>query len=132
MAGRDEEPEEQSLAQLLGGEEAIEEMMSEQAVEQEDIERFLNEVRTAAQLEHPNIVTAFEAGEDDGYYFMAMAYVNGESLASRLKREQRIKSQRDSFAQCRIEMTFREQVISVFVVGNERETPCGFRCDEWQ
>ncbi|NCC52645.1 MAG: hypothetical protein EOM20_15700, partial [Spartobacteria bacterium] len=55
---------------------------------QEDLlQRFLNEVRVAARLEHPNIVTAYEAGEDEGVYFLAMAYVKGESLAERLYRD---------------------------------------------
>lgn len=49
------------------------------------IERFRHEVRMAARLEHPNIVTAFEAGEDFGYHYLAMAYVDGEDLRSRLK-----------------------------------------------
>ena len=30
------------------------------------VDRFLQEVRTAARLDHPNIVTAYEAGEDGG------------------------------------------------------------------
>lgn len=51
------------------------------------VERFLNEVRMSARLEHPNIVTAFEAGEDHGYYFLAMSYVDGEDLGVRLRRD---------------------------------------------
>ncbi|MFH0954161.1 MAG: protein kinase, partial [Verrucomicrobiota bacterium] len=47
---------------------------------------FIKEVRLQAKLEHPNIVVAHEAGEDQGVYFLAMAYV-GESLAERLDRE---------------------------------------------
>jgi serine/threonine-protein kinase len=50
------------------------------------VERFLQEVRLAARLEHPNIVAAFDAGEDHGYYYFAMAYVDGESLDERVKR----------------------------------------------
>jgi serine/threonine protein kinase len=42
--------------------------------------RFLKEVHYQAKLDHPNIVTAFEAGEDNGVYFMAMAYVEGKTL----------------------------------------------------
>ena len=53
----------------------------------EIVERFLREVRMLAKLEHPNIVTAHEAGEDGGVYFMAMAYVNGDSLDIKLRRE---------------------------------------------
>ncbi len=46
----------------------------------EDVDRFVHEVRVIARLEHPNIVTAYEAGEENGLLFMAMAYVNGEGL----------------------------------------------------
>jgi len=49
--------------------------------------RFLNEVKLLAKLEHPHIVTAYEAGADAGVLFLAMAYVEGESLEARLKRE---------------------------------------------
>ena len=51
----------------------------------EDLERFMNEVRITARLEHPNIISAYEAGEDDGYYYMAMAYVNGMPLDKKIK-----------------------------------------------
>jgi serine/threonine protein kinase/formylglycine-generating enzyme required for sulfatase activity len=49
------------------------------------VERFFQEVRLAARLEHPNIVAAFDAGEDHGYYYFAMAYIDGESLDVRVK-----------------------------------------------
>jgi serine/threonine-protein kinase len=51
------------------------------------VERFQREVRMSARLEHPNIVTAYEAGEDFGYHFLAMTYVEGEDLETRRKRE---------------------------------------------
>ncbi len=50
------------------------------------VQRFLHEVRTLAKIEHPHIVTAHEAGEDAGHYFLAMSYVPGESLDIRVKR----------------------------------------------
>ncbi len=49
--------------------------------------RFLQEVRMLARLGHPNIVPAWEAGEDSGILFFAMAYVLGESLEARLQRQ---------------------------------------------
>ncbi|MBN2450256.1 MAG: protein kinase, partial [Lentisphaeria bacterium] len=49
--------------------------------------RFLIEVRTAAKLEHPNIVTAFDAGEDAGIYYLAMGFVDGETLKETLTRD---------------------------------------------
>jgi serine/threonine-protein kinase len=55
--------------------------------EQEVVERFLNEARLLARLEHPNIVTAHEAGQDSGVLFMAMAFVKGEPMDRKLDRD---------------------------------------------
>tara|TARA_R110002049_G_scaffold25016_1_gene88217 strand:+ start:1618 stop:4287 length:2670 start_codon:yes stop_codon:yes gene_type:complete len=44
------------------------------------IERFYDEVRTASRLMHPNIVTAFDAGEAEGVHYLAMEYVAGKTL----------------------------------------------------
>jgi serine/threonine-protein kinase len=49
--------------------------------------RFLKEVHYQAKMDHPNIVTAYDAGEDNGIYFMAMAYVEGETLEEWLDRQ---------------------------------------------
>ncbi len=48
--------------------------------------RLLHEARAAAALDHPNICAIFEAGEADGHSFIAMQFVEGETLASRLTR----------------------------------------------
>ncbi|MBN2452483.1 MAG: protein kinase [Lentisphaeria bacterium] len=54
------------------------------------VERFFHEVRTAAKLQHPGIVSAYDAGMDHGYYYFAMAYVDGVTLESRLRREEKL------------------------------------------
>jgi len=44
------------------------------------VEYFLREARAAAALQHPNIVTVFDAGEQANEYYMAMEYVDGKTL----------------------------------------------------
>lgn len=44
------------------------------------VTRFRREVQAAAQLDHPNIVTAFDAEEISGVHFLVMEYVEGKSL----------------------------------------------------
>jgi len=51
----------------------------------EAVRRFQREVRTAARLLHPNIVTAFDAREHDGVYCLVMEYVDGQDLATLVK-----------------------------------------------
>ncbi len=50
-------------------------------------ERFEREVKTAAKLTHPNIVTAFDAGEQDGIFYLVMEYVDGQPLTELVEKQ---------------------------------------------
>jgi Tol biopolymer transport system component len=53
-------------------------------------ERFLAEIKTTANLQHPHILSLFDSGEADGLVFYVMPYVEGESLRDRLTRERQL------------------------------------------
>jgi len=50
-------------------------------------DRFLSEIRTTANLQHPHILPLFDSGQADTFLYYVMPYVEGESLRDRLKRE---------------------------------------------
>jgi hypothetical protein len=56
------------------------------ASDRERLERFYAEVRMARQVSHPNVCRVYDVGEVDGQHFLSMEYVDGEDLASLLKR----------------------------------------------
>ncbi len=52
----------------------------------EDVERFLREARSAAQLKHPSIVSLYETGQtDDGVWFLVCEFIEGGTLETRLR-----------------------------------------------
>jgi len=53
-------------------------------------ERFLAEIKTTANLQHPHILPLFDSGEADSFLFYVMPYVEGESLRERLDREHQL------------------------------------------
>jgi eukaryotic-like serine/threonine-protein kinase len=53
-------------------------------------QRFLSEIRTTANLQHPHILPLFDSGEVNGTVFYVMPFVEGESLRDRLDRERQL------------------------------------------
>jgi len=50
-------------------------------------ERFVQEIKTTANLQHPNILPLFDSGEADDFLYYVMPYVAGETLRDKLNRE---------------------------------------------
>jgi len=53
-------------------------------------ERFLAEIETTANLQHPHILPLFDSGEADGFLFYVMPYIEGETLADQIDREKQL------------------------------------------
>ena len=53
-------------------------------------ERFLAEIKTTANLQHPHILPLFDSGEADSFLFYVMPYVEGETLQGRIDREKQL------------------------------------------
>ena len=63
-----------------------------ESTDAESTERFRREARTAANLNHPNIVPLYTFGEGEEILYFVMGYVSGESLGDRIKRLGRIEA----------------------------------------
>jgi serine/threonine protein kinase len=53
-------------------------------------ERFLQEIRLAARLQHPHLLSVHDSGEAQGHLWFTMPYVEGQSLRDRLRRERQL------------------------------------------
>ena len=52
--------------------------------------RFLAEIETTANLQHPHILPLFDSGEADGFLFYVIPHVEGESLRERIDRDKQL------------------------------------------
>src|SRR3982751_438232 len=61
-------------------------LLPSEYVSQEDRRRrFFQEARAASALNHPHILTIYEVGEEEGNPYIAMEYVEGETLRQKIK-----------------------------------------------
>src|SRR5258708_13213747 len=63
---------------------AIKFLPAEVATDERARQRLLREAKTAATLDHPNICAIYEVGQEGGYSFIVLQYIEGETLAARL------------------------------------------------
>ncbi len=66
-------------------------VLHQQYNEDEDfVERFKREARSVAQLQHPNIVTVIDRGEEDGRQYIVFEFIDGENLKELVVRKGRL------------------------------------------
>jgi tetratricopeptide (TPR) repeat protein/tRNA A-37 threonylcarbamoyl transferase component Bud32 len=53
-------------------------------------DRFVQEITTTANLQHPHILPLFDSGEADGFLYYVMPFIDGETLRDRLNREKQL------------------------------------------
>jgi serine/threonine protein kinase len=73
--------------QRLSRKVAIKFLPADVATDERARQRLLREARTAATLDHPNICAIYEVGQDDNHTFIVLQYIEGETLAAKLKRQ---------------------------------------------
>ncbi len=77
-----------ALDPLLNRQVAIKTMVADVSADEELTKRFLVEAQSAARLNHPNIVTLHDFGEDNGQFYMAMELLEGQDLSAVIKLRQ--------------------------------------------
>ena len=65
---------------------AIKTIHEHYAHERSFVDMFFDEARLAARIHHPNAISVYEVGTDQGLHYIAMDYVNGETLAATTQR----------------------------------------------
>ena|GEM_PF-396318 len=73
---------------VLGREVAVKTILANPSFGEEARARFEREARATARLNHPNIVTVYEFGEDQGIHFLAMEYLEGQDLETMIQRRE--------------------------------------------
>jgi len=69
---------------------ALKILASDQSQTQNAVQRFINEARASAQLDHDNIARVFYVGEDDGLHFIAYEYVTGINIRELIRDKGRL------------------------------------------
>ena len=77
----------EAVDETLGRRVAVKLLLPELAADEDFVARFRREARAAASLNHPNVVSVYDWGEQDGTYFIVMEFVDGPTLAQVIAEE---------------------------------------------
>jgi predicted Ser/Thr protein kinase len=80
--------------QVLGRPVAVKVLAGRYAGDDQFVTRFRREAQAAAALNHPNVVSVFDTGDDGRDHYIVMEFVEGETLAHLLRREGRVDPDR--------------------------------------
>lgn len=71
---------------ILNRKVAVKILRGDLATDEKFVRKFQREASAASKLDHPNIVGIYDVGEDNGYYYIVMEYIEGRTLKSLIKR----------------------------------------------
>ncbi len=81
----------EALDEKLGRKAAVKVIEVEHEKADEMTQRFIREARAAANLDHPNIISVYQFGEDNNLYYLAMKLIEGHTLLNILKKRRQQK-----------------------------------------
>ncbi len=80
--------------QVLGRQIAVKILSSQYSRDDSFVARFRREAQTAAALNHPNVVSVFDTGSDDGTHYIVLEYIQGKTLGQVIKEDGRLMPER--------------------------------------
>ncbi|HVY62730.1 MAG TPA: serine/threonine-protein kinase, partial [Planctomycetota bacterium] len=86
----------------LGKNVALKVLPKKLAADGESLARFKREAMATAKLNHPGIVQAYDVGESNGFHYLVMEYIQGETLKELLGREKRLPEARVVELGCKV------------------------------